>query len=91
MDNRNEQIRDGSTMNGRMGPSFSNRQDRPDKRPVSDPDGRMMGPGSTRPLDRPGFQGGQPRPYGEEIDGRRSPPRRISLEDTKDKVGTKLL
>lgn len=59
-----------------MGPSFANRQDRPDQRPSRDTDGYIIGPSSR----------GQPKPSGEDIDGRRSPPRRISLEDSKDKT-----
>ena len=76
-------------MNGKMGPSFAHRQDKPDQRPGSDTDGRLIGQ-SARPLDRPGFQGGQSRPYREEIDGIRTPPRRISLEESKGKVGSEI-
>lgn len=86
VDNRNEQMADPSSMNGRIGPSYPNRQDRPDQRPGSNADGHMIGQ-SARPQDRLGFQSGQPRPYGEDIDGRRSPSRRILLDDPKDKVG----
>ena len=89
VDNRNGQMTDASTMNGRIGPSYPNRQDRPDQRPSSSADGHMMGP-AARPLDRPGVQSGQTRPYGEDTDGRRSPPRRTSLDDPKDKVGLML-
>jgi len=76
MDSRRGPITDVSTVDGRMGPSFANRQDRPDQRPSRDTDGYIIGPSSR----------GQPKPYGEDIDGRRSPPRRISLEDSKDKT-----
>lgn len=96
-DSRNGHMPDDSTVNGRIGPSFSNRQERPEQRSNrqerpdqrsaggTDPHG-MMGQ-SSRPMDRPGYQGGQSRPYNEDIDGRRSPPRKISLDEPNDKVG----
>lgn len=85
-DSRNGQTADGSMMNGRMGPSFPNRQDRPEQRAAGDVDQRGMLGQSSRPVDRPGYQGSQPRPYNDDVDGRRSPPRRISLDEPKDKV-----
>lgn len=86
-DSRNGQMPDASMMNGRMGPSFSSRQERPEQRPAGDSDQHILMGQSQRPLDRPGFQGGQSRSCNEDIDGRRSPPRRTSLEEAQDKVG----
>lgn len=86
MDNRNAQMTGNGIVNGRMGSSHPNQQDRPEQRPSNDADGRVLGQ-SAKPLDRPGFQSGPNKPYGEDIDGRRSPPRRISLDDPRDKVG----
>lgn len=86
-DSRNGQMPDTSMINGRMGPSLSSRQERPEQRPAGDSDQHILMGQSQRPLDRPGFQGGQSRSYNEDIDGRRSPPRRTSLEEAQDKVG----
>lgn len=86
VDNRNAQMTGNGIVNGRMGSSHPNQQDRPEQRPSNDADGRVLGQ-SAKPLDRPGFQSGPNKPYGEDIDGRRSPPRRISLDDPRDKVG----
>ena len=85
-DSRNGHMPDGSMMNGRMGSSFPSRQERSDQRPTGHTDQHGMMGQSPRPLDRPGYQGGQSRPYNEDVDGRRSPPRRISLEEPQDKV-----
>ena len=85
-DGKNGQMPDASMMNGRMGPSFSSRQESPEQRPGDSDQHVLMGQ-SRRPLDRPGFQGGQPRSYNEDNDGRRSPPRRMSFEEAQDKVG----
>lgn len=85
-DSRNGQMPDSSMMNGRMGPSFSHRQERPEQRSVTgDSDQRGILGQSPRPVDRPGYREGV-RPYDEEPDGRRSPPRRIPLDEMKDKV-----
>ena len=84
-------VPDASMMNGRMGPPFPSRQDRPEQRPAGDSDQHVLMGQSQRPLDRPGFQGGQPRSYNEDSDGRRSPPRRMSFEEAQDKVGDLLI
>ena len=86
-DGRNGQMPDASMMNGRMGPSFSSRQERPEQRSAGDSDQHILMGQSQRPLDRPGFQGGQSKSYNEDNGGRRSPPRRMSLEEAQDKVG----
>lgn len=86
-DGRNGQMPDAPMMNGRMGPSFSSRQERPEQRSAGDSDQHILMGQSQRPLDRPGFQGGQPRSYNEDNGDRRSPPMRMSLEEAQDKVG----
>lgn len=86
VDGKNSPMPDASMMDGRMGPSFSSRQERPEQRPAGDSDRHVLMGQSQRPLDRTGFQGGQPRSYNEESDGRRSPPRRMSFEEAQDKV-----
>ena len=86
-DGKNIQMPDAAMIDGRMGPSFSSRQERPEQRPAGDSDQHVLLGQSQRPLERPGFQGGQPRSYNEESDGRRSPPRRMSFEEAQDKVG----
>ena len=86
-DGRNGPMPGASMMNGRMGPSFSSRQERPEQRPAGESDQHILMGQSQRPLDRHGFQEGQSRPYNEDNDGRRSPPRRMSFEEAQDKVG----
>lgn len=81
-DGKNGQMPDASMTNGRMG-----RQERPEQRPAGDSDQHVLMGQSQRPLDRPGFQGGHPRSYNDDSDGRRSPPRRLSFEEAQDKVG----
>lgn len=78
--NKNGQIRDGSSTFGGVEASG---QDSEDNRPKG-AGGAVIQP-AARPLDRP------VRPYGEHVDGRRSPSRRISLDDPKDKVGAQVL
>ncbi|XP_044180838.1 rab-3-interacting molecule unc-10-like isoform X8 [Acropora millepora] len=72
--NKNGQMRDGSSILGRVDAS---RQDSEDHRPKGT--GGAVIQQAARPLDRP------VRPFGEHVDGRRSPSRRISLDDPKDK------
>ncbi|XP_022806322.1 regulating synaptic membrane exocytosis protein 2-like isoform X6 [Stylophora pistillata] len=84
-DSRNVHTHDSSMMNGRMGPSFSNRQERMESRPVTgDSEQHGMLGQSPRPTDRPGYREGV-RSFDEEPDGRRSPQRRISLDEPRDK------
>lgn len=78
--NKNGQMRDGSSILGRVDAS---RQDSEDHRPKGA--GGAVIQQAARPLDRP------VRPFGEHVDGRRSPSRRTSLDDPKDKVGAQVL
>ncbi|XP_022806319.1 regulating synaptic membrane exocytosis protein 1-like isoform X5 [Stylophora pistillata] len=88
-DSRNVHTHDSSMMNGRMGPSFSNRQERMESRPVTgDSEQHGMLGQSPRPTDRPGYREGV-RSFDEEPDGRRSPQRRISLDEPRDKTFVK--
>ena len=64
-----------------MDPVISNRHDRPDT------DGQPMQQ-SARPLNRSGYHEGRSKPYGDEMDGLRTPPSKISLDDSRDKVGS---
>lgn len=85
-DSRNSQIHDSSMMNGRVGPALSNRQERVELRPVAGDSNQhgMLGQSPKR-TDRPGYRDGV-RSFDEEPDGRRSPPRSMSLDETRDKV-----
>ncbi|KAK2551493.1 Regulating synaptic membrane exocytosis protein 2 [Acropora cervicornis] len=76
--NKNGQMRDGSSILGRVDAS---RQDSKDHRPKGA--GGAVIQQAARPLDRP------VRSFGEHVDGRRSPSRRISLDDPKDKTSIK--
>lgn len=78
--NKNGQMRDGSSILGRVDAS---RQDSEDHRPKGAVGAVIQQ--AARPLDRP------VRPFGEHVDGRRSPSRRTSLDDPKDKVGAQVL
>nr|XP_058949787.1 rab-3-interacting molecule unc-10-like isoform X6 [Pocillopora verrucosa] len=84
-DSRNSQIHDSSMMNGRVGPALSNRQERVELRPVAGDSNQhgMLGQSPKR-TDRPGYRDGV-RSFDEEPDGRRSPPRSMSLDETRDK------
>lgn len=67
-----------------MDPVISNRHDRPDT------DEQLMQQSARPFVNKSGYHEGQSKPYGDEMDGLRTPPSKISLDDSRDKVGSEI-
>lgn len=67
-----------------MDPVISNRHDRPDT------DEQLMQQSARPFVNRSGYHEGRSKPYGDEMDGLRTPPSKISLDDSRDKVGSEI-
>lgn len=65
-----------------MDPVISNRHDRPDT------DEQLMQQSARPFVNKSGYHEGRSKPYGDEMDGLRTPPSKISLDDSRDKVGS---
>lgn len=67
-----------------MDPVISNRHDRPDT------DEQLMQQSARPFVNKSGYHEGWSKPYGDEVDGLRTPPSKISLDDSRDKVGSEI-
>lgn len=67
-----------------MDPVISNRHDRPDT------DEQLMQQSARPFVNKSGYHEGRSKPYGDEMDGLRTPPSKISLDDSRDKVGSEI-
>lgn len=67
-----------------MDPVISNRHDRPDT------DEQLMQQSARPFVNKSGYHEGRSKPYGDEMDGLRTPSSKISLDDSRDKVGSEI-